>query len=65
MPGEDDITIEYEPESKSHYICWRPLLTIISSGFTKIEALHSLREAAHCLIDSFVKAEIENITEDN
>jgi len=65
MFDENDIKIEYEPASKSYYICWTPALAIISSGVTKIEVLNSLQEAAHFLINSITDSKLRELLEGN
>ena len=63
MPDKNDITIEYEPESKSHYICWQPFLPVIGSGTNGIEALLDLKRTAHFFIDSLIDAKLTDLGE--
>ena len=63
MPDPNDIIIEYETESKSHYICWQPLLAVIGSGNNGIEALLDLKQALHFLIDSLIEAKLTDLGE--
>lgn len=63
MPEDNDITIEYEPESNGHYVCWQPCLPVIGSGTNGIEALLDLKQTAHFFIDSLIDAKLTDLGE--
>ena len=59
MSGKQDIEIEYDRETRSHFIIWEPLA--ISLGRTSEEALRDLREAAHLGVDAWIDLKLEEI----
>jgi predicted RNase H-like HicB family nuclease len=54
-----NIEIEYDRETRSHFIIWEPL--VISLGRTPEEALRDLREAAHLGVDTWIDLKLEEI----
>ena len=59
MSGKQNIEIEYDRETRSHFIIWEPL--VISLGRTPEEALGDLREAAHLGVDTWIDLKLEEI----
>lgn len=59
MSEKQDIEIEYDQETSSHFIIWEPL--VISLGRTPEEALQDLREAAHLGVDTWTDLKLEEI----
>jgi len=55
-----DIRIEYDDSTRGYYIIWE-LITTISFGKTKNEALEEFREAAHLGIETMIDLELNRI----
>jgi len=59
VSGQRNIEIEYDCETRGHFITWEPL--VISLGRTPEEALRDLREAAHLGVDTWIDLKLREI----
>ncbi len=59
--SKNDIKIEYDSLSSSHYIYWEAAFAVVGLGVTKIEALNDLQQAAHFLIDSLIDTKLKEL----
>ena len=59
MSERQNIEIEYDRETRSHFIIWEPLVR--SLGRTPEEALRDLREAAHLGVAMLIDLKLEEI----
>ena len=59
MSKRQDIEIEYDRETRSHFIIWKPL--VISLAGTPEKALRELREAAHLGVDTWIDLKLKEI----
>ena len=61
MSGRQNISIEFDAESREYYIIWQPMM-VISSGKTSHEALEELRETAHFGVDTLIDMKLKDNT---
>jgi predicted RNase H-like HicB family nuclease len=59
VSGQKNIEIEYDRETRRHFIIWEP--RVISLGRTPEEALKDLREAAHLGVDTWIDLKLREI----
>lgn len=59
IPTTRDIEIEFDEETRSHFVVWQPFL--VSSGRTQREALEDLRAAAHFGIDTMIDLKLAKV----
>gem|GEM_PF-625957 len=59
---ENDITIEFDELSRSHYVVWQPV--IVAAGKSERAALEDLRKTGHFGIDSWIDLKLKSIKEE-
>ena len=63
LPSDNEIRTEYDSDSQSYFVIWRPL-TAIGMGRTEQAALEDLRTAAHFGIETMVNSKLSTISPD-